>query len=78
MVCIKKIMILRNPTDQEVSMQYLGLPYSVEAESTVEVEDNVGAHWLKIHEFLVVEGESTEAKPAKKTAKKEEEEEEAE
>ena len=72
-------MILNNPTKEDVKVILDGIPYKVEGEASVEVPDEVGARWMKIHEFLFVgkAEEVSEEKEEKKVTKKVEKKEEA-
>lgn len=47
-------MILKNPTDKDISIQVKGEVLTVEANSTVEVTEAQGQAWLLIHSFLQV------------------------
>lgn len=46
---------LRNPSDNDVSIVYLGKPYSIGAEAAGVFPDDVADFWKGIHQFLVVE-----------------------
>ena len=48
-------MILYNPTDKDISITYTGTQYSVKANSTVNLPDDAGEFWQKVHEFLIKE-----------------------
>lgn len=45
-------MILKNPTDNTVTIQIKGIPLSVAPQGTVEVSEEQGQAWLMTHEFL--------------------------
>lgn len=62
-------MILRNPHNQDVSIVYRGEQYSIEADGVVEVREDVGRFWLKLHSFLVEEESAprVEKKPVVET-----------
>lgn len=62
-----------NPIDSDISIQYKGETFSVEAKGSVEVPEEVGNHWLSIHGFLSTENKVEKVAPVK--AKKEEKEE---
>lgn len=51
-------MILYNSTDNKVSMIYSGTKYEIPAQSTKEVSNEVGLHWVNvIHKFLIIKNE---------------------
>lgn len=53
-------MILRNPTDNELSVQIKGSVFTVAAQGTISVDDETGKYWLTLHAFLEVESEESE------------------
>lgn len=63
-------MVLSNPTDQVLKITFKGIDYEIEAESTLDVDDAVGKHWLKIHEFLTVEASAPKVTEEKKSTTK--------
>lgn len=54
-------MILKNPTDQVVSIQIEGAKLSVLPNEEIKVSDAQGEAWLRVHGFLVRVG--TDAEP---------------
>ena len=64
-------MILKNPTENDIAITYKGAEYSVSAMGEVSVPEVVGAHWKKIHSFLI-ESEDVEVNTRDKDEKKEE------
>lgn len=57
MVGLINNMIIQNPTNEIVSIQYAGVVYSVDAQSTVSVSDKVAEFWKKTHGFLILSPE---------------------
>lgn len=47
-------MILRNPTNSDVSIVYKGEILTVKANKDVVVTEEQGVHWSKIHQFLEI------------------------
>lgn len=45
-------MILFNPTASQVAIMFDGNTFVVGPKDTVSVSDEIGAKWLKVHEFL--------------------------
>lgn len=67
-------MILRNPTDHDVSIGIGGVEYSVEAGGTVSVPQAVGVQWVRTHAFLENEAEAADEVVEAPAAVEEEEE----
>lgn len=63
-------MILFNPTASQVSVTFDGNSFVVGPKDTVSVSDEIGAKWMKVHEFL----QEQKAEPKKVKEVKEEEE----
>jgi hypothetical protein len=55
-------MIIRNPHNQDVSIVIGGNEYSIEADGVVEVPEQAGRQWLKVHQFLIEEEGVAETK----------------
>lgn len=76
-------MILRNPTDNNISVQIRGSKYDLPARESISVSDEVGKYWLTLHAFLIIEekkaikeeSDKSDKPKEKKEEKKEEEEE---
>ncbi len=71
-------MILRNPTDSDLTIKFNGIEYSLGANAEKEIPDDVAVYWrTKLHQFLqVVKPEVKEVEVVVKEPKKEEEKEE--
>lgn len=55
-------MILRNPTNSTVSITLDGVHYDIAPQSASHsLPETVGARWLKVHSFLIEEGEANTA-----------------
>lgn len=55
-------MIVKNPTDSEISIQYKGDTFVVPANGQASMSDEVATYWkTKIHAFISVEAESEKA-----------------
>ena len=67
-------MILKNPTDNEVSVKILGIEYKIRANSDISIIDEVGIVWKEIHGFLQIGTESviTESEVKEKPVTKKE------
>ena len=64
--------IITNPTDKDIKVTFESVDYSVKADSSVSVPNDIAIKWLKIHEFLFVSEEVVkEKKVEKKEVKKE-------
>lgn len=50
-------MILRNPTDNELSVQIKGRTYTLPARETISLPEEDGRAWLRLHGFLLEEEE---------------------
>lgn len=49
-------MIVKNPTDKEIAIQYKGVKYSVAANGQADVPAEVAEHWKsRVHEFITIE-----------------------
>ena len=59
-----------NPLDNDVSIVFNGDAYTVKANSTLEVNEDVAIFWIGIHGFLKIQ--KSEVKIAKETSVKEE------
>lgn len=46
-------MILRNPLNETLTIQYRGTTYSVEPLADIEVSNDVGTYWKSLHGFLI-------------------------
>lgn len=47
-------MILRNPTNSDVSIVYKGELLTVKANKDTVVTEEQGVHWSKVHQFLEI------------------------
>lgn len=50
-------MRIKNPTNVDVSVNYGGEVYTVEAGKSVDLPEEVVRHWMNIHQFMVVGAE---------------------
>lgn len=58
-------MILKNPLDKDLEINFKGNGYVLPANGTLEVPEAVGAYWLtQIHQFLTVVPETVVAPAA--------------
>jgi hypothetical protein len=58
-------MILRNPTENDVSAQILGTAYTIPAGGELSIDSTAGRMWVReIHQFLEVVEDSAPAAPA--------------
>ena len=58
-------MYIKNPIDQDVKVNYLGTEYVIGANETKEFPDDLGAHFIRIYDFM----EQTSAPAKAETAK---------
>ncbi len=64
-------MKIKNPTSNDVRVNYKGEEYVVTAGGSAELPEDVVRHWVSIHEFMVVdETRDVEEVPVKKAVKK--------
>ena len=63
-------MKLINPTDNEITVVFRGVPLCVKAKGTVEVSAPEAEFWLGIHPFLEIAETETVKKLPKKEVKK--------
>lgn len=51
-----------NPTDNKISMQYKGTIYEIAPGSAAVLPDEVATHWqTNVHQFVILEAETTNA-----------------
>lgn len=64
---------ITNPTNEEISIQYKGVVYTIPALGSIKILDEAAVYWkTMIHSFVQVEEES-EVEPAKEVPKEVEE-----
>jgi hypothetical protein len=65
-------MILKNPTDSNLTIKFLGVEHTLDANSSKDFPDDVAEYWrTKLHKFLVVEKQKVvEVKPKETVAEK--------
>jgi len=69
---------LINPTDKDISVIILGKDYTLKANDSIDLDDNIAEYWLTLHAFLKVDSpkvkeelkDDTEDKPKKSVTKK--------
>jgi len=66
-------MIIYNPLTTKVEIRVKGVDYSIPAQSSINVEESVGKHWLSVHGFLTDEVPVVTEKKKEPVAKVEEE-----
>lgn len=58
-------MIVKNPTDNEIFVRIKGVDYSLEPQGEVSVSPEVALHWKnRIHEFIILIDEESDAPAA--------------
>jgi hypothetical protein len=68
---------LSNPTDKDITVVHNGNSYSVKANDSVTVPDEVAIFWRELHHFLI-ESEAEEVKKEEKKKDDSDEEEKSE
>ena len=67
----EKMVTITNPLDQECSVIYLGVAYTVPAKGTVQVPEAAGQYWVThIHQFLIMGEQEPVVEPVEKKSKK--------
>lgn len=67
-------MIVTNPTEKTIAIQYKGTKYEVAAEQSITVPDEAAIYWKdRIHEFIILtdENEAPSKSKVEKTEKAE-------
>lgn len=65
-------MRIKNPTEKEVTLNYKGEPYTIDANSTKAFPEEVARHWVSVFQFMTIEAdEPTPKKEEKVEVKKE-------
>lgn len=64
-------MNINNPTDQDVTVIFEGVSFTVEAGGSLKVSEQLAEFWVGIHEFMTVTSE--EVKEVKKAKEDKEE-----
>ncbi len=64
-------MLVKNPLDKEVSLNYKGEAYFIDAESMVDFPEEIAKQWVTIYQFMTIEKAVKEETPKEpKEAKK--------
>lgn len=65
-------MKIKNPSDKEVTLNYKGELYTIDAESTKDFPSDVASQWVTMFQFMTIEAdEVAPKKEEKKEVKKE-------
>lgn len=48
-------MILKNPTDKDVSITFKGIARTIPAGEKMQVDSDLAAFWIRTHEFLIAD-----------------------
>lgn len=65
-------MLVKNPLDSEVTLNYKGEVFHIEAGKTKDFPEDIAKHWVTIYQFMTIEAkeEKEEVKPPKEVKKK--------